>query len=146
MNQQISMTNLASVLSIIKNKSSLYRAKSVDTNKWIYGFYVEGALTSGSKIADFALQLPNFYPVEIKFDTLCKYLPDLDCFEKDWLIGLTNTSPVVELEGFLSYNNMEYCIEQNDNTFPLCSFSSIDHLSIKKTELNIIDSPELLTF
>lgn len=144
MTKPISMFDLKSVLSATKKHDAIYRAKTVDSNTWVYGFYLEGALTSGSKLVDCALQIPNHYPVEVQKDTLCKYVEDLRCFEKDWLTAKTDVMPVSFLEGFVSYNVLEYCIEQIDDSFPLCSFAVIDHLSIVNTGKNIIDNPELL--
>lgn len=145
MNKLISMSDFEAVLNSVNNAYALYRAKSFETGEWIYGFYVEKALTAGSKVADFALKIPNCYPVEIVKDTLCRYVPDLKSFENDWLTAKTNTSPVSNLEGFLTYNFLEYCIEQNDNTFPVCSFAAIDILTVQKTGKNTIDNPELKT-
>lgn len=139
-----SMKSLESVLSTISNHYAIHRAKSVETGEWIYGLYVEKDLTAGSMIADYALKLPNCYPVEINKDTLCRYIPDLKCFENDWLTAKTNTTPTLTVEGFLTYNFLEYCIEQNDDSFPLCSFAAIDIITVKKTGKNTIDNPELL--
>lgn len=123
----------------------LCRAKRKDNSEWIKGFYVKDALQHNSIIAEDAIQQPGCYPVAIDKVTLGQYREDLKAFDGDWIIAETNKGTSQKVEGFLDFQDLECVIEQNDGSFPVCSFTAIDRRSIRLTGKNIHDNPELIT-
>lgn len=121
-----------------------FRAKRLDNNQWIEGFYVEQVLQANSMIAEHAIMQPNCYPVAIDPKTLGQYRQDIKAFDGDWIKAKTNKNPVSHVEGFLVFSDMECAIEQTDDSFPMCSFAAIDRLTVEVTGKNIYDNPELL--
>lgn len=121
-----------------------FRAKRLDNNEWIEGFYVEGCYQANNMLAEHGIIQPNCYPVAIDPKTLGQFRPDINAFDGDWITAKTNKNPQEHIEGFLTFNDMECVIEQNDNNFPICSFAVIDRLSIEVSRKNIFDNPELL--
>ncbi|PSW30846.1 hypothetical protein C9J21_18335 [Photobacterium phosphoreum] len=130
----------------MKMECILFRAKEKESNQWIIGFYLEHALTATGEIVDYAIQTKGNYPTAIKRETLGQYRPDIKAFDGDWIIAKTNKIPSLTVRGVLLFNDMECIIEQNDDYFPMCSFTAIDRSSINVTGQNIYDSPELLDY
>jgi len=125
-------------------RENTFRGKRKDNGQWVHGFYTEDALQANSMIAKVAIQPAGCYPVEVDEDTVGQYRPDIKAFDGDWITAETNIHPSCKIEGVLIFHDMECAIEQNDDNFPVCSFSVIDRLSVNVSGKNIYDNPELL--
>lgn len=122
----------------------LFRAKKMNINEWVEGFYLEQAVVSTGEVVDFAIQEKGKLPVEIDVSTLGQYRCDIRAFDGDWIFAKTTKTPSQVISGALSFNDMECVLEQNDESFPICSFAALDRLSIIVSGRNIHDNPELL--
>lgn len=125
----------------------IVRGKSISTGKWVKGFYTEipsdspwlnreskhGITEKGSTVA-----------IEIDIKTIGQYRPDIKAFDGDWIQAETNVSPSVKVEGVLVFDSMECQLEMKDDHFPVVAFAALNPQSIKVTDKNIHDSPELL--
>jgi hypothetical protein len=123
----------------------LFRGKRTDTGEWATGFYIENALQANSLIAKTAIAPEGCYPIEIDAKTLGQYRSDIKAFDGDWIKAKTSKTPEENIEGFLTFQDMECVIEQNCGHFPICSFAVIDRLTVEVTGENIYDNPSLLT-
>jgi|GEM_PF-3133392 len=67
-------------------------------------------------------------------------------YEDDIVTAKTNIHPACDVRGKVVFEDGEYLVEQDDCTFPMCSFAVIDRLSIEvignvHQDSHLLDNP-----
>jgi len=108
-----------------------YRQR-INGESYYWGFFKESNEDSFWKgpITTINPETKEPYPSEI-------YIEINDKHGKEIFVGdrirakVENNPPYIWVEGIVFYDDGEYCIEQEDDYFPVCSFHIIDRRSIE---------------
>lgn len=73
---------------------------------------------------------------EVYEDSICQFIgirtkAGNEIYEKDEVETTTIEGEIVPIKGRIFYSYGEYCIEQDDDSFPVCSLQVVDLLNIK---------------
>jgi len=127
----------------------IFRAKRIDNGEWVQGDLVRNAFNGSSKVMDFGIQRPNYFPHEVDPETVCQFTGLTDkngvkIWENEWLYATVRSAVFHNYQGKVIFYNGSFLLHAIDPETGL--FNNIDDAKPLSDyyELQVINNPELL--